>query len=242
MKRASLFAVVVLLCAACAAVAQVQQVVPTDRETQSGGGSFVGPLANGPRTYQLLIHANELTNLVGQPLSAVTWRLLPAATTAWPPVDATYADFDIFLSRSVDPSLRSLTFANNVAGPQTQVRDGSLTIPAGSYGVGGNPQPFGFDVQFDTPYVYAGDHLLIELRHSGHSSTSVSNDAVLASGGPGNGYGVRFSAAWQSSQTATSGLQGNFAVTRLTAVPEPGTASLVLTGAALLAVRARRRR
>ncbi len=238
MKRASL-AVLIVFSLASPVLAQVRQVVPTDRENTSGGGTFLGPLANAQRTYQFLIDSGELTNLVGQPISAITFRLLPSATTAWPPADATAADYDIFLSRSVDPSARSLTFANNVAGPQTQVRNGPLTIPAGSFPVGGSPQPFGVDIPFDVPYLYTGDDLLIELRHTGFSGTSGTNDAVLASGGPGNGYGVRFSAAWQSNATATTGLQANFVVARLTAVPEPGTLGIAFGGIVMLALRRR---
>ena len=57
-------------------------------------------------------------------------------------------------------------------------------------------------------------------------------DAILASGGAGNGYGTRFSAAWTASYTGTSGTKGNFSVIQLSAVPEPSSVMLGAVGAA----------
>jgi hypothetical protein len=241
MKRSSLTVLLLVSLLACPAIAQVQHVVPTDRVTTPAGGNFRGPLADAERTYQLLIHESELTNLVGLPLTALTWRLAGSSTTSWPAADATAADFDIFLSRSVDPALRSLTFADNVVGPQTQVRNGALTIPAGSFPITGTPREFGIDIQFDTPYLYTGDHLLIELRKTAFDVPPPGGivDAILATT-PGTGYGTRFSAAWEDSATATTGRAANFSVTRLTAIPEPGTLMTGVAGLMLLALRRRR--
>jgi len=80
---------------------------------------------------------------------------------------------NIRLSESVEPSARSLTFANNVVGAQTLVRSGSLTIPTASFKTNPTaPHPFGFLIQFDTPYTYSGGNLLLELRTTGHNGTS----------------------------------------------------------------------
>jgi hypothetical protein len=217
-------------------------VVPNSAQGAPGGGTFLGPLSTAQRTYQLLIDDVELTGLLGQQISGVTWRLLPSAVNNYPAADATFTSFDIRLSGSVDPSARSLTFADNVVGPQTLVRSGPLNIPAGSFPAGGSPTTFGHVVTFDTPYTYTGGNLLMELRHTGISSASASVDSVLASGGPSNGYGVRFSAAWQSSYTATSGLQGNAVVTNFLVVPEPAAAGLASLAFVAVASRRTRRR
>ncbi len=240
--RKQIFALLAAVMITLPAGAQITGVVPNDRATVSGGGTFLGPLANAPRTYQLLISASELTSFIGLELSAITYRLGSGATAPWPNASVTFDNYDIRISQGVDPMNRSLTFANNVIGSQTLVRSGSLTIPAGSFGIGTAPNPFGPTINFASTYLYTGGNLLIELRHTGFTGTSTSVDSVLASGGPGNGYGTRFSAAWTASYTGTSGAQGNFSVIQLSAVPEPSSVMLGAVGAAGLVFACWRRR
>ena len=211
-------------------------VVPNDRETTAGNAGFLGPLSSAARTYQLLIDDTQLTGVVGQQLSGITWRLINGATANFPAADANFASFDVRLSDSVDPANRSLTFANNVVGAQTLVRSGPLTIPAGSFPATTAPHPFGMVINFDTPYNYTGGNLLIELRHTGLVGGSSSVDAISTSTAP---YGTGVSAAWTSSYTGVTGAQGNAVVTMISVVPEPGAVSLAL-GGALLALRRRR--
>jgi hypothetical protein len=192
-------------------------VVPPNYASVQGTGTFLGPLSNAQRTYQMLIRDSILTGLAGQQITALTFRLLASASSNWPASDVTFTNYDIYLSQSVAPENRSFTFAQNVVGAQKRVRSGSLTIPAGSFPFGGSPTTFGMDITFDSAYVYNGGHLLIEIRHTGFSGTSASTDAVLTSTA---GYGFLFSACWASSYTATSTTtQGNFVVTRLNASP-----------------------
>ncbi len=99
--------------------AQVTSVVPNGYDVLNGGGTFLGPLANAGRTYQWLIRADQLTAHVGRILKGFTYRAPSGTTAAWPTADVTYTNYDIRLSDSVLPANRSLTFANNVAGPQT---------------------------------------------------------------------------------------------------------------------------
>ena len=213
-------------------------VVPNDRENTAGTGVFLGPLSNAARTYQLLIDDTQLTGAVGQQIDGITWRLPSAATANYPAADILFNNFDIRLSESVEPSARSLTFANNVVGTQTLVRSGSLTIPTASFKTNPTaPHPFGFLIQFDTPYTYSGGNLLLELRTTGHNGTSSSVDAVTTSTA---GYGTLYSAAWQSSYTATTGAQGNAIVTQIhTVVPEPASLSIA-SGIVMLIARRRR--
>lgn len=219
------------------ALGQVTQVVPPDRENTVGGTGFIGPLSNSVRKYQLLMHEDQLTGLAGLQLTGITYRLLPAASAAWPAADISYADYEIWLSDAVDPANRTSTFATNIVGPQTQVRDGQLNIAAGSFPSGGSPNDFGVEIKFDTPYLYAGGNLAIELRHGGFSGTSSSVDAV---GTAGAGYGTGFAAYWSSNLAAVTGSNGNFAILEISAVPEPGSLALGFVGAAFLTLRRRR--
>lgn len=193
------------------------QVVPTVYTNTPGTGTFLGPLANAQRTYQLLINANQLSDIVNMDLVAISWRIPTSATENWPLVDVTFTNYDIYLSESVTPADRSLTFANNVVGTQTQVRSGSLVIPANSYTFGNSPNNFGPEITFNTPWFYAGGHLLIEFRHTGFSGTSRNLDALTATIPPTPGYGTDFSACWTGNYAGTSGSQGNFCIVRITA-------------------------
>lgn len=213
-------------------------VVPNASENTAGGGTFLGPLSNSPRIYQLLIDDSQLTAQVGQQLNSITWRLLPSATASFPSADQSFANFDIRLSGSVEPSARSLTFADNVVGTQTLVRTGPLAVPLGSFKDDDtSPQPFGMEVEFQTPYLYTGGNLLIELRHTGISGGSSSVDAILTSNPM---YGTLVSAAWSGTAGSPTGAQGNAVITQIgVLVPEPGTMSLAAIGLTMLGRRRR---
>jgi hypothetical protein len=96
----------------------ILEVVPNSYAGVKGTGTFLRPLANTERTYKFLIHANQLTNLVGKFLTGFSMRIPASATANWPVSDVTYSAYDVYLSRSVDPSARSLAFANNIIGPK----------------------------------------------------------------------------------------------------------------------------
>ncbi len=188
-------------------------VMPPAYELTTGTATFLGPLANAPRTYQYLIRDGLLTGLVGQEITAISFRLGSAAASTWPASNVTFTNYDIYLSASVTPASRSLTFASNIVGTQKRVRSGPLTITTGSYPLGGPPRQFGTEVTFDSTYLYTGGHLLIEIRHSGFTGTSSATDAI---GTAITGYGTDFSACWVGNYTGVTGSQGNFIVTRLT--------------------------
>jgi len=193
--------------------------IPPEYSTIGGTATFLGPFANTARTIQFLIHDTLLIDLVGKELQGISFRLPVSATSNWPVDEGTYPNYDIYLSESVAPSARSLTFADNVVGPQTQVRSGSLVIPADSYTFGLVPNNWGPEITFNNYWLYNGGHLLIEIRSSIPNTTSRSVDAIGTSTA---GYGTLFSACWASGSTATSGSQGNFCILRLTSdVPVP---------------------
>lgn len=191
---------------------RVTEVVPNTYAGVTGTGTFLGPLANAQRTYQFLIQSSQLTNVAGKVLTGLSMRIPASASANWPLTDVLYTNYDIYLSGSVEPAARSLTFANNIVGARTQVRSGPLTILANSYTFGGSPNAFGTEIVFSTPWYYGGGNLLIEIRHSGFTGTSRSTDALLSST---SGYGTLVSACWTGNYTGTSGTQGNFTVVKL---------------------------
>ncbi|MFZ1321910.1 MAG: hypothetical protein WAT71_10170 [Ignavibacteria bacterium] len=194
-------------------------VVPPAYTSTQGNSAFTSPLATTSRTYQLLIHSSQLTSFIGKKLTAISWRNPVGASSNWPPADVTITNYRIFLSGSVDPANRSLVlFADNVVGPQVQVRGGSLFIPAGTYTFGSSPNAFGPEIVFDSSYTYNGGNLLIELRQSGFTGTSRSQDGLSSSSTPA--YGTDFSACWKSTDTATtSPTNGNFAIVKISTEP-----------------------
>lgn len=192
-------------------------VVPPSYSTVQAGGTFLGPLANTQRTYQVLIHDTLLNDLDGMDIKALTYRLIASATSNWPAADVNFSNYDIYIGEGINPSQRRFTFDSNYAlfGVKKKVRSGPLTILAGSFPSGGSPTTFGTDITFDSAYRYTGGHLTIEIRHQGFTGTSTSADAILSTN---PNYGVIVSGCWASSYTATSTTtQGNFCIVRLNA-------------------------
>lgn len=221
--------------------AHADVVVPNSAAAVEGDGTFaLTSTAAAGRTYQMTIAASQLTGLVGQNIVGLQWRQNGPGAAAWPPVNASYAFWDIFIGPGVAPSAMSNTFASNFSGAPTQVRSGSLDIPAGSFSFGSAPNAFGPVVGLTTPYNYTGGDLTVEIRFSAQTGATTQSplDALAASLGPGNGWGVDFSARWTGNAAGTTGTNGNFLVTNFV-VPAPS--SLALVGLAM-GVAMRRRR
>jgi hypothetical protein len=227
------FLILAALAVTAVATAQTVGTVPNGFENASGNGTFLFMVTTA-RTYQYLIQGSQLTSFIGQNLNGLQWRLPASATTNWPAVDANFASFDIYIGPGVEPAARSTTFAANYTSAPTQVRSGSLTLGAGSFGGTGTPHPWGPVVAFNN-YLYTGGNLTIELRHSGMTgnTTTQSFDANKSSAA---GYGTLYSALWVGNNNPTTGGQGNFFITQLSAspVPEPGTFLALGGGLALL--------
>lgn len=242
------YAIAFGLLMASVASATTTVVAPGASGSVEGSATF-SMLAATPRRFMLLVNQSELTSLVGMNLTGFSLRLNNSSGSAWPPANYTHSYFDVKLSEGVAPSARSLTFANNFVGPQTDVRAGSLTIPAGAFGVGGSgttPNPFGPMIAFDTPYLYTGGHLAVDMYYAANASgVNPSFDALSTFSDPlANNL---IAGAWgnYSSTTGlppTTGTNANPLVTQwhAEAVPEPF--SMVAMGAGLLALARRRRR
>ncbi len=220
-------------------------VAPNVRDTVEGSGTFSAFSTTTGRRYMLLINSSELTGLVGMNLTGFSLRLNGSTTApAWPPAGYTHPFFDVKLSEGVAPSARSLTFASNVVGSQTDVRTGSLTLAAGSFTNGGSPNAFGPMIAFDSPYLYTGGHLAVDMYYGANTSgASPAFDALTNSSDPlantliGGTWG-----SYTGSTAPSTGSNANPFVTQwhAEAVPEPF--SMAAMGAGLLALARRRRR
>jgi hypothetical protein len=238
MRAQSCFIVIGMATSACAFV------VPNGFDNVDGNSSFLLTTTTAPgRTYQFVIHEDQLTGLQGMFLNGLQARLNGTATAAWPSVDTSYSRFEIFIGQGVAPSARTSTFANNFVGAPTQVRSGGLTFNANSFSATGSPvKPFGPVVSFSN-YLYTGGHLAIQLKYSNHVGTTsgLSLDACTSSTA---GYGTQFAALWQSNPDGTTALTttANFVVLNLTGTPVPEPATLAALGLGTLAIARRRSR
>jgi len=226
-----------------AGTAHAQVTVPNSAAGVEADGTFaLTATAAAGRTYQFTIDSNQLTGLIGQQIGGMQWRLNGTAAAAWPPADVSYAFWDVFIGPGVDPTAMSNTFASNFTGGATQVRSGAAAFTAGSFTNGASPNAFGPALNFSSPYLYTGGDLTIEMRFAPQvgTTTAPSFDAALASGGPGNGWGVDFSARWTANSAGVTGANGNFLATTFVTVPEPSSIALVGIGLAFLAFRKKR--
>lgn len=216
--------VLMVFCSGINTNAQSTLIVPNSNE----GSAFIGPFGNAARQLQFIIDDSMLTTLVGKNLTSISFRLPASTVDAWPLNALTMSAFNIFLSNSVEPADRQLDFAANVVGTQTQVRSGSLPIPAGALTVGSNPNDFSFKINFTNAWQYNGGNLLIEIRHSGTGISSRSMQAVSTSSA---GYGTLYSALWQSTGAVN---QGNFIYLEITADGQLGASSVKIGNSSVI--------
>lgn len=224
--RSSVALVVMCFSAGSFSVVHAQSSVTVPSGSVSG--SFLGAFSSVSRTYQMIIDDTLLSSLVGKKLTSVSFRQLPGSTAAWPTTEVTYSSYDILLSDGVDPANRQLNFALNVVGPQTTVKTGSLVIPAGAIVAGNEPDPFSFKIVFDTPYLYNGGNLVIQIQHGSSAGNGLSNHAVSTST---SGYGTLFTACWQGTGNV---VQANFSYVKIDAQDQLGVNSVEIGSAQLV--------
>lgn len=230
--------------AGLAAAASAQTVVVPNSFANTPGTAGLNTLTrdlNNPRTYQMIVAASQLSAIpAGSLLTGVTWRsnITISNPPSWPPADYSYADYDMFIGQAaLAVGSGSTTFANNVVGgSEIQVLDGPLTIPANTFTQGGAgvPSPWGFEILFDTPYLYNGGDIVFTARHPG---ALVAGALFLDSVTSGVANGVQTFTA--TGNTATVGAAATSTIFRFSYVPAPGTAAL-LGLAGLVAARRRR--
>ncbi len=214
------------------ASAQTDVISPANMATVNGTGGLntVVRDAGNPRAYQIVFAASELTGVVGQQLTAITWRSFSTQAT-FPTAALVYADYEIRAATSLtSPATMSTTFASNLGPDVVLVQDGPLTIPVSNFpGVGTGTAPFAFGgfIQFQTPFTYAGGDLVIDVRHPGATSGTTGFLDGLVTTSTAQGYGTTVKAMSQT--TATTPTVGTFTTAFITKLHfEPGTA---VTGA-----------
>lgn len=240
MKFSAIFLLAAMVVGSASAV-----VVPNSLAATEGDGVFslTSTGATG-RTYQFIIGSNQLSSVVGHEVFGMRFRMNGAVTAAWPAAGVTYADWDVFMGAGVAPSAASNTFASNFSSSTTQVRDGAHSWNPGDFTIGGSPNNFGAALMFNSQYLYSGGDLTIEMRFSQQvgSTTQAAFDAVTASLGPGNGWGVDFASRWTGNAAGTTGGNANFVVADLITRPVPEPATMIALGAGFAALAARKRR
>lgn len=186
-------------------------------------GAFQGPYANVPRRFQMLIAHAPISLMTNKYISSISFRLQDSHTNSWPLSDTTFGSYEIYLSKGVTPPNMQMNFAANITGSQTMVRSGSLTIPTGSVPGGNSSNPHAYTFVFDTPYLYTGGNLVIEIGHTGsNSSTSVPSKAIYTNS---TAYGTYLSACWQLDTGITV---ANFSYIRINAVESLGVKSVTI--------------
>ena len=206
-------------------VIEAQVAVPNQYATTLSGTQGLNTLirdTGNSRTAQLLIDAAELAGIpAGSSITGITYRMYTGAAAAFPPTNATWADYTISVGPGVALGSASTTFASNFSGAASTVRSGPLTITAGTFTSGASPNAFGTYIPFTTPYVYPGGNLVIEIRHTGSDITNPAGSFLEAVDTTNPDYGVRYWSATATGAAATTGAMATFTVIRLDVVLVP---------------------
>ncbi len=151
----------------------IKQTLPPANDTVAGPNANsipIGHFTNGRHVN--LYNADQLAAIPpGSLIVGLQLRQSNLATAAWPPANATVNDYELWLAQSNrTPSTISSTFSDNLLNPE-QVHDGSLALTANIYPGGANagatPEGWGPVIAFDTPYVYRGGVLALDIRSTG---------------------------------------------------------------------------
>jgi len=176
-------------------------------------GAFLGPYANAPRRFQILIAHAPISLMVNKYITSISFSLQGSYTNAWPLTDTAFGSYEIYLSKGVTPPNMQMNFAANIVGTQTMVKSGNLMISAGSVPAGNSSNPYAYTLVFDTPYLYTGGNLVIEIRHTGHNNPVDVPVRTLDTNTTVNT--TYFSGCWQQNNGIT---KFNFPFIRLNAV------------------------
>ncbi|MBY0111233.1 MAG: hypothetical protein K2Y21_00320 [Phycisphaerales bacterium] len=191
--------------------------LPNANDTVAGSSENSIPLgAFSDGRHMSLYAADQFASVPpGSLITGMQLRLRNAETTGWPAADSTNADYEIWLSQSpLTPASMSNTYASNQLNA-VRVRDGSYFLPAGVYPAGANtgttPEGWGPVIDFQTPYLYQGGALAIDIQSAGGISPVKFADCVVGSA-VANGKTA-------SPRTATSSSGGSAFIVRLSFVP-----------------------
>ncbi len=132
------------------------------------------------RTVQFVYGESILKDLpAGSTITSMAFRLNGGAANDWPSADLSWNNYDVQLSTSnYPPGQLNDFFEENIGDNVVSVRSGPLTINRNSFTGGSNPNTFGAQIAFTTPFVYPGGPLLVTIRHDGNSSSHALLDAA----------------------------------------------------------------
>jgi len=171
------------LCAGLAS-AQLGWTLPPFKDTSPGGVGVAGVIGdrNTASVMQALYDAELLTGIPkGAVIAAIQFRLSNVSGPAsWPAAGLTIADYRVTLAQTnKTAATHSATFADNLVSP-VLVRSGALALNANAY-----PAAFpsavaawGPSITFQTPYVYQGGSLILEVRNSGSTGNFFGCDGI----------------------------------------------------------------
>jgi hypothetical protein len=232
---------------AAAPPARAQVVIPGVLEGREGITGLTTPLNGAPRTLLLSFSDVALNGLApGTLITGISFRHNAGNATARPLVDLTFADYEIYVGRENLAASGSTVFADYfLPGSRTLVRDGALTVPAGSYGVvpGSVPQPFGPAITFNvSPFLYTGSGLVLLIQHTGNGLENVAADSE---GNIGGAFAMSASAFGATEGTGFPSIPVVNLLVINAVAPEPGTLALLAMaagGIGTIAFARRRRR
>ncbi len=226
------------LLAACLPALATTIVSPVSLTSTEGNNSNTAILGPNARTLQYVYSAAESGLTAGDVLLGLSFRLNVGSAAITNSLSYTSYSIDINTTTTAPGSL-STTFATNQGVDDVTVYSGTLFFAASSFPTGGNPNSFGPEIHFSTPFLYTGNNLVVTIRTSGNNeATTVLLDTAnnLAGSYQGQGSSVGASATVANGATSTAAVMA-FDVT----TPEPSTGLLLIPGLLGLIGYARRR-
>jgi hypothetical protein len=185
-ERQILMAVSVLAGLAGTVGAQTVVIPPANANSQ-GTTSVVTMYNTSPRSFQWVIPGTDLATVAGAS-TIEGFRTRTRATGTVPSATKEFTNFDIYVGELAVPLGVALntTFSENlVPGTEIQVRGGGLSIPAGSFPTGLEPNDWGPLIEFDQPFTFdAAKNYIITVRHNG--SVGGASPGMDANGNSGN--------------------------------------------------------
>jgi hypothetical protein len=226
--------------------------VPTTPEATGFNSAF----RNAARTYLSYYNSSQLTSLTSPTMiTGMQLRISQAGNAAiaatWPSQTLSFVNFDVQLSRAsamldTDGEILSGTgtFASLQGSNVTTVRSGPMNIDPAAF-INSQPaaSPFGFLINFSTPYLYTpGESLVMYLTHTGYlPNTEPQPFFAAAAFGNGIADAVSSTAGYQAANS--NGFSSPYLVQfSVTPVPEPTSMALISVAGVGLVVRRLRRR
>ena len=192
MIKVSGLSVCVALALSAGALAQTA-TMPAGVDTVAGSGGYSNFFRSLARSMQLEMDDTGVAAAgitPGTRITGISWRD-PSwqAFATWPAagLTATFQNYDITMSQSTRSSSQGLstTYTDNIATDAVAVRAGQLVLQSGFLPGGAvtpNVNAWGGVIQFTTPYVYTGGHLLLTIRHTGAVGSGSGNVDATANG------------------------------------------------------------